>query len=1312
MPTNVVSQIQIPGGTVYDIKPSSNPNINTNGIYYVSASGTASAWTGTLDGLTEYYDGLKLVVYNNTGVASNAAFTLKLNSLSAIPVKRYGTTDGSAVSIAGVIYLCYVGGKFIESHYVNTTYNLQNVLVTINKPYIESTGIHTNSLVGHTIDGKMAPFTATSGTGTGKNVTTYKFPIGQTLFIREDAISAGQTTAYYTFYQAIVYTDIRYCMCNWNASRVSTTTEVEYFMHVSVDHDAATFSPLKDTRTVNNIVINDHIVTKSLDRNELNAGNFYIHVGYRYYDSTSYPFYTSIDINNPLYYYDGTNLIEYEIWKSQQAASNYNYADSPTAAMDIYASPEYPVFVCISPQNNYSNYNSQVPCSSGTNMLYDILVSTLATGTPEMDIDWGYAMLVHDVSMGQKVPDQYLLKRGKYTLHTSSSDTTLQGSLNSVGGITNSVYRMVDANLAAEISSYVTQHPNTDGPTLYMNAIPFDYANSGFTRLFPNGPSVGGKQINSMASHTFSCFSFMGKANLDVNSQPSSITVDFTENTIYESIYGADDESTIQYINGNPIGISEEANPGFISENDALSPIAITDIYASPEYPALVCVSPRDEYNRYNGLGIGAIHGTNLLCDYACMGSCWPGFDQDFGYALLIHDVSMGQRVPDSYLLKQGNYPIHEDQTDTTKQGALNFVPDGGEDEQSVYRFYDEYIAAKVRDLNLSSNDDGPMIYMRPYPINYETNVTDLCAGNMDVVKGTPNMYYTTQFHVKLGKGVLDSSGNLISITVDLTDDEVYGTDASGNITYINGSATGIGGNMSPSAIPESFLNNPVSGGGPNLVAGEDISTNTIVCLATDGLIYNVNSLAPGSESLNVVLDWGLAVYIGETTVHEAQTIPSGTLMQQCTIPYEYPSGWSVSGVHTMCVLYNHTGTTGALSISGQLSTLDTNQLIRDYHAYIYAGVADGSVLHVDFSNHDFVHLTPTNKVALINGRSLLGKDGSTDSSSSYDNPVSGDALNPRAGVRIPARSFVIMSKDDGLLYPINYSEDVININFDWGAAYLTAETLEGDSPAVGTLLQQCAIPASDVAFLNIDVSNVTNNQRKTYYLRCTNATSDYVRLTDSSLPAASDELHKLDTLLYVGTRDGSSSINVDFSNHDFLGMMDFNTNSTRITAINGRAVGISQPTVNLSHYESMLTSVKTITKTDSSILTLVIPTQGVWVVNAYATIDASGSDTSARIVRARLATANNTSTAIANCYAITGAKTCLGAADSSNGAQNISMQTTINVTTAPLHVHLIMRCSLARGANVAITSEDVDVSGNPYATMISCFKIAEAQIV
>ena len=688
-------------------------------------------------------------------------------------------------------------------------------------------------------------------------------------------------------------------------------------------------------------------------------------------------------------------------------------------------------------------------------------------------------------------------------------------------------------------------------------------------------------------------------------------------------------------------------------ESDAHSPIAAMDIYASPEYPAIVCVNTKDYVGEQQTGGgnlspiaqqFNLMAGTNLLYDAAYSIGFASGatkINPDWGFALLIHDVSLGQRVPEKYLLKRGKYTLHTDLTDTTLQGYYNGSINGNATgselfNNSVYRGIDSIFYTQAHEYMVEHPElMEPTVYM----FGYATFSYDEPGANADgpfiimpFSLGLPAGISSASHYcyAVAGKAIMgtDSSGYPSAIEIDFTDDTVYtyvggGTDldCSAKIIAVNGRNIATVREVNPGAAPETAFNNPVSGGGKNYIAGESITPNSIVCLGSDGKIYNISTNDSSIiETVTVNVNWGLAVYTGNWTMGEGGVLYQGSLMQQCTVPMT-PSTTSSGAVTTMYVIYNSSAVSG-LKIEGILSS--NSAPLNGTH--IYAGIFDTSegLMHYDFSNHDFITIDAERTVIAINGRPL-GSNGGGLETFTYDNPVAGDAQNPLAGVDIPANSFVVLGMN-GSLYPITYSYS-IDINMDWGVAYLTAAVQSKNSPVMGTLMQQCY---AAYASYSVNIGTSYTNTSDTYhacYLHCSDHTNPDTVLSNSPELTTTDIKAGLTHVVFVGYRDANNNLSIDFSNHDFFGF----TNEGEFVSLNSYTISVPETSVSMDSLIMSPSANVSIGTSNTKITQLDLPTAGKWQVTAQLTL--YNTNNASQQIHAFICSSTASTTNYANTY-------------------------------------------------------------------------------
>ena len=670
----------------------------------------------------------------------------------------------------------------------------------------------------------------------------------------------------------------------------------------------------------------------------------------------------------------------------------------------------------------------------------------------------------------------------------------------------------------------------------------------------------------------------------------------------------------------------DDYNSDIAYESDAHSPVAAMDIYASPEYPAIVCVNIKDygadHYYSPLATNLNLMNGINLLYDFAYSVGFASGVTQvncEWGFALLIHDVSLGQRVPEEYLLKRGKYTLHPVLTDTTLQGFYNGTVNGNatgtsDFANSVYRYIDKNFSYNAGNYLLDHPElNEPTVYLSGYcifPYNTPGNAyeLDILGGFM---LGFAYASNTSPCYVYATAGkLITENGAPAAIEIDFTDDNIYtyvngpgyadggGTDVSSyiNIIAINGKNLLNRDTLNTEIAPPESLNNPVSGGYKNYQAGEDINPNSIVCLGKDGSIYNINAdanILPNGRVPEVNMDWGLAVYKGGHMAEAGEMLNQGTLLQQCTVPMNNIISSSVP--ETMYVVYDQNASSGILMAS-DASFMCIKHVDKE-NTYVYAGILDSSerLMHYDFSNHDFITIGDGEKIIRINGMDV----GGSGSNFTYDNTPAGDAQNPIAGTFLAANSFVVLNRDNGKLYSIDDS-NAYYINMDWGVAFLTQSVSSGQRPPAGSLLQQGFISASSISGNMVTDYSVDSSA---CYLHCSPYTGRDVYL--SGLPYASDDdmAKKLNTVIFVGYKDASNNISMDFSNHNFYTYSYANANNNCVSYINGRGLKeaiSSYPT--LSYNESILSADFTLPTSYTKIFSVPV-SAGVWKADTQLTL-------------------------------------------------------------------------------------------------------------
>lgn len=154
----------------------------------------------------------------------------------------------------------------------------------------------------------LTSFTTTGGTGQKTPVTSYKFPIGSKIYFYNFGTAAATAGTLWDVYTQFRRVDARYsAITGENVSLGSSTSSSAYYYTTSVfllvSMDGEYWKPYyKDGSTTEIIVSLDQLV----------SGNYYIYLGRTTAEMGDVNHrYFQLEDNNPLYYYDGTDLIDY-----------------------------------------------------------------------------------------------------------------------------------------------------------------------------------------------------------------------------------------------------------------------------------------------------------------------------------------------------------------------------------------------------------------------------------------------------------------------------------------------------------------------------------------------------------------------------------------------------------------------------------------------------------------------------------------------------------------------------------------------------------------------------------------------------------------------------------------------------------------------------------------------------------------------------------------------------------------------------------------------------------------------------------------
>lgn len=170
----------------------------------------------------------------------------------------------------------------------------------------------------------MSPMTTNGGTGNKTPNYNAKFPIGCSIYYHPDSVSYAANTNFSSkvFYTSYGEVDARYIAVTPSALNLANGSTSEVFLRVTVSDGY--WSPYYKQGS-----ITEFIVTSD----NLSSGNFYIYLG-KTSASNSYTF--QLESNHPLYYYDGTQLIDYATWiASQNTQSGQSYLKWDMSAQTI-----------------------------------------------------------------------------------------------------------------------------------------------------------------------------------------------------------------------------------------------------------------------------------------------------------------------------------------------------------------------------------------------------------------------------------------------------------------------------------------------------------------------------------------------------------------------------------------------------------------------------------------------------------------------------------------------------------------------------------------------------------------------------------------------------------------------------------------------------------------------------------------------------------------------------------------------------------------------------------------------------------------
>ena len=285
----------------------------------VVSGDTAGYWNAEISGITEYYDGLTIKV--RLGTTYNSYWnTLDINDLgSKIIWYRYGTlmtshfggfgaellltyrTDAGSFQATATTRGLISGTTYNDGWVAVTTYVDGNDTYQIRpyyaRYYAGEEYLHTKNLCALDVNDKLVGFLTEGGTGSAKPVTTKEFKPDKIYLVNEN-VPANSVANHTNIYES-VYTTSGAHTFNGGVTAYKTiyvkgklNEETGLFKLSSGVTDWQTFVPYNQTA----LTLTDYF----------EEGWYYIRVGRSYSSANNY----YLDLNNPLFYFDGANLIE------------------------------------------------------------------------------------------------------------------------------------------------------------------------------------------------------------------------------------------------------------------------------------------------------------------------------------------------------------------------------------------------------------------------------------------------------------------------------------------------------------------------------------------------------------------------------------------------------------------------------------------------------------------------------------------------------------------------------------------------------------------------------------------------------------------------------------------------------------------------------------------------------------------------------------------------------------------------------------------------------------------------------------------
>jgi len=271
------------------------------GVYYVAGntSGTAGTWTGNIEGLTAYYDGL--TIRYRIGINGAATTTLNINGLGAVTVQRYVGSGNITThfSVNSIITITKVASSWVVQNWYDSTddYGMRWI-----NSVIAGVEVTRYKIVMESADKKFYPLTIGNTTAGTKTVSTEEFLLTGTI------MQVGYSSTYAANTALPSYG-------LWTQRYVSD--QCHYTFNQSSGFTAYYPIYLKGTITESGMFKLDNSsltswLTQTLPTSE--DGFVYIKLGYMYNTTTAF----TLTLDHPIYkfqngairnYYDQPNII-------------------------------------------------------------------------------------------------------------------------------------------------------------------------------------------------------------------------------------------------------------------------------------------------------------------------------------------------------------------------------------------------------------------------------------------------------------------------------------------------------------------------------------------------------------------------------------------------------------------------------------------------------------------------------------------------------------------------------------------------------------------------------------------------------------------------------------------------------------------------------------------------------------------------------------------------------------------------------------------------------------------------------------------